>query len=72
MIFLVLTMAYRSIRIGLIALIPNFFPLAFTGTWLVATGHSLELAMVCAFTVCLGIAVDDTIHFLTRYREESN
>ncbi|MBD3675996.1 MAG: MMPL family transporter [Planctomycetaceae bacterium] len=71
-IFLVLTIAYRSIRIGLIALVPNFFPLAFTGTWLVATGHSLELAMVCAFTVCLGIAVDDTIHFLTRYREESD
>lgn len=71
-IFMVLTIAYRSIRIGLIALVPNFFPLAFTGTWLVATGQSLELAMVCAFTVCLGIAVDDTIHFLTRYREESD
>ena len=27
---------------------------------------------VCAFTVCLGIAVDDTIHFLTRYRDESS
>ena len=25
---------------------------------------------MCAFTVCLGIAVDDTIHFLTRFREE--
>jgi hypothetical protein len=25
---------------------------------------------VCAFTVCLGIAVDDTIHFLTRFQEE--
>jgi hypothetical protein len=69
-IFLVLTIAYRSIRLGLIALIPNFFPLALTGTWLVATGQSLEVSMVCAFTVCLGIAVDDTIHFLTRYREE--
>jgi predicted RND superfamily exporter protein len=70
-IFLVLTIAYRSIRLGLIALIPNFFPLALTGTWLVVTGQSLEVSMVCAFTVCLGIAVDDTIHFLTRFREES-
>lgn len=69
-IFLVLTLAYRSIRLGLIALIPNFFPLALTGTWLVVTGQALEMPMVCAFTVCLGIAVDDTIHFLTRYREE--
>lgn len=69
-IFLVLTLAYRSIRIGLIAVIPNLFPLALTGTWLVATGQNLEVSMVCAFTVCLGIAVDDTIHFLTRYCEE--
>ncbi len=28
------------------------------------------MVSVCAFTVCLGIAVDDTIHFLTRYQEE--
>lgn len=69
-IFLVLMVAYRSIRLGLIALVPNFFPLALTGTWLVATGQALEVSMVCAFTVCLGIAVDDTIHFLTRYCEE--
>ena len=69
-IFLTLMLAYRSLRLGLIAVIPNLFPLALTGTYLVATGQALELASVCAFTVCLGIAVDDTIHFLTRYREE--
>ncbi len=69
-IFLTLMLAYRSLRLGLIAVIPNLFPLAVTGTYLVATGQALELASVCAFTVCLGIAVDDTIHFLTRYREE--
>lgn len=69
-IFFVLILAYRSARIGLIAIIPNIFPLAVTGTFLVVTGQSLELASVCAFTVCLGIAVDDTIHFLTCYTEE--
>ncbi len=69
-IFLVLTFAYGSLRLGLISLVPNFFPLAVTGTYLVLTGQSLELASVCAFTVCLGIAVDDTIHFLTRFQEE--
>ncbi len=69
-IFLVLTIAYGSLRLGLISLVPNFFPLAVTGTYLVLTGQSLELASVCAFTVCLGIAVDDTIHFLTRFQEE--
>lgn len=70
-IFCVLTVVYRSLRIGLISLIPNLFPLAVAGTYLYATGQSLEIVSVCAFTVCLGIAVDDTIHFLTRYVEES-
>jgi uncharacterized protein len=69
-IFFVLAIAYRSLRIGLIALVPNLFPLAVTGAFLVATGQALEVVSVCAFTICLGIAVDDTIHFLTRFREE--
>lgn len=69
-IFLVLSGVYRSIRIGLISLIPNLFPLVLTGAYLAVAGYNLEIVMVCSFTVCLGIAVDDTIHFLTRYLEE--
>ena len=33
-------------------------------------GRPLEITSVCAFTICLGIAVDDTIHFLSRFRYE--
>ena len=69
-IFAVLAIVYRSLRIGLISIIPNVFPLAVAGVYLVLTGQSLEIVTVCAFTVCLGIAVDDTIHFLTMYQEE--
>lgn len=69
-IFLTLTFAYRSLRIGLVSIIPNVFPLVVTGTWLVWRKESLELTSVCAFTVCLGIVVDDTIHFLSRFDEE--
>ncbi|MCB9939813.1 MAG: MMPL family transporter [Planctomycetaceae bacterium] len=69
-IFIVMTLAYRSLRIGLITLIPNLFPLVVTACMMVLFGHPLEIASVCAFTVCLGIAVDDTIHFLTQYRSE--
>lgn len=71
-IFAVLALVYRSFRIGLISIVPNCFPLAVAGTWLAFTGQSLEVVTVCAFTVCLGIAVDDTIHFLTRYLEQRN
>ncbi|MBI1346350.1 MMPL family transporter [bacterium] len=69
-IFIVLGLVYRSVPIGLISVIPNVFPLALTGAWLALSGQSLEVVSVCAFTVCLGIAVDDTIHFLTRFEEE--
>lgn len=69
-IFVVLSVVYRSIRIGLISIIPNLFPLVLAGSFLVATGQYLEMVSVCSFTICLGIAVDDTIHFLTRYAEE--
>ena len=69
-IFAVLTLVYRSICIGLISIIPNLFPLAVSAAFLVISGQSLEIVSVCAFTICLGIAVDDTIHFLTRFEEE--
>ena len=69
-IFVVLTIVYRSLRIGLISIIPNVFPLVVTATVLQLTGGSLDFASACAFTVCLGIAVDDTIHFLTRFKQE--
>lgn len=69
-IFFVLFIVYRSLRIGLVSLIPNIFPLVVTAMVLVVTKHPLDMSSVCAFVVCLGIAVDDTIHFLTRYRAE--
>lgn len=69
-IFFVLTFAFRSLRLGLISIFPNLIPLSVGATWMAITGQPLEIVSVCAFTVCLGIAVDDTIHFLHRYREE--
>ncbi len=69
-ILIVLTCVYRSLRLGLISVIPNIFPLALTGAFLAFAGYNLEIVMVCSFTICLGISVDDTIHFLTRYQEE--
>lgn len=70
-IFFVLGVFYRSLRLGLIAIIPNLFPLTVTGAAMWFVGQPLELVSVLAFTVCLGIAVDDTIHFINRYRDET-
>jgi predicted RND superfamily exporter protein len=69
-IFAVLAVAYRSLRLGLIAIIPNVLPLLASAAYMVITKQPLEVVSVCCFTICLGIAVDDTIHFISRYLEE--
>ena len=69
-ILIVMGIAFRSLKLGLIAIIPNMVPLATAGTFMAMLGWPLDIVSVCSFTICLGIAVDDTIHFLSRYREE--
>jgi hypothetical protein len=69
-IFGIITLEFRSFRYGVVCLIPNILPLAVIGAWLVFTGQSLQTVGVLVFTICLGIAVDDTIHFMTRFRTE--
>lgn len=69
-ILIVMGIAFRSLKLGLIAIVPNMVPLAAAGTFMAIFGWPLDIVSVCSFTICLGIAVDDTIHFLSRYREE--
>jgi predicted RND superfamily exporter protein len=69
-IFAILTFVYRSLRLGIIAIVPNLLPVAATSSMLLLFGGSLDVATACALTVCLGIAVDDTIQFLTRFLSE--
>ena len=68
LISLILLLVFWSIRVGLICLIPNFVPalMAF-GLWgYVSSGPiGLGASVVCA--IAIGIIVDDTIHFLTKY-----
>jgi hypothetical protein len=69
----ILAIAFRSPLAGLVSLIPNVFPLAVIATLLMLTGRSLDPATVIVFNVCLGLAVDDTVHVLaalTRNRRE--
>jgi predicted RND superfamily exporter protein len=66
----VLMLAFRSVVLGLISIVPNAFPLVAAGAALVLAGHPLTVTGVICFCVCLGIAVDDTIHVVTRFRRE--
>lgn len=69
-IFLLITVLFRSIRIGLISSIPNMFPLIMTLGYMHFRGYELTAGNVIVFAISLGIAVDDTIHFLARFRDE--
>lgn len=61
---------FRSLRLALISILPNVFPLVFVSSYLIWTGQTLQITSVIVFSVSLGIAVDDTIHFLNRFRRE--
>jgi predicted RND superfamily exporter protein len=69
-IIIVLGFVFRSVRLGAIAMVPNIFPLVACATWMYFTNQPLEIVSVVCFTICLGVAVDDTVHFLTRFQEE--
>jgi hypothetical protein len=69
-IFLVMMLEFRSLRMALVSLVPNVFPLVFVGGLMVALDVPLKIATALVFTVLLGLAVDDTIHVLARYRRE--
>ena len=69
-IFAVIGLLFRSVRAGAIAMIPNLAPLALTLGYMRARGLDLNGGNAIVFAVGLGIAVDDTIHFLARFREE--
>ena len=66
-ISLILILALRSFRLGLLSLVPNLVPAAMgLGVWGYFVGTAgLSVAVVVAIT--LGIVVDDTVHFLSKY-----
>lgn len=69
LVFVVLAVAFRSFRFGLLSIIPNTFPLVVTAALMVVCGVSLRYSSIMCFSICLGVAVDDTVHFLARFRK---
>ncbi|XLS29769.1 efflux RND transporter permease subunit [Flavobacteriaceae bacterium M23B6Z8] len=72
-IFLIsLFMAYmfRSFRMIIISLIPNLFPLIVTAGVMGFAGIPIKPSTILVFSIAFGISVDDTIHFLAKYRQE--
>ena len=67
LISILLIVVFGSVRLGLIALIPNCIPLIMGGAVFYLIGKDIDIGSVLVMSVCLGIAVDDTIHMLTNF-----
>ncbi len=64
----ILMIAFKSIRLGLISLIPNLVPAGVAlGIWGVINGN-IGLALSVVTGITLGIVVDDTVHFISKYQ----
>jgi hypothetical protein len=59
---------FFNLRIVIISLVPNIIPLVLTGGLMGFLGIPLKPSTIIIFSIVLGIAVDNTVHFLARYR----
>jgi uncharacterized protein len=67
---LIVGIMFKSLRMVIISLVPNVLPLLLIGAVMGYFGISLKVSTSIIFTIAFGIAVDDTIHFLSKYRLE--
>ncbi len=66
----IMFLALRSISIGILSFIPNLFPIILNFGIMGAMGIPLDTGTALIAAVAIGIAVDDTIHFLSEYRDK--
>ena len=70
LIWMVMSILFRSVRTGLVSMIPNVSPIVITLGAMGWFGIELNIATAMIASVAIGIAVDDTIHFISRLRRE--
>ncbi|MEM6345751.1 MAG: MMPL family transporter [Bacteroidota bacterium] len=69
-IALIMAVLYRSWRLLVLSLLVNLFPLLMMGGMMGWMDMALTTSSSVVFVIAFGIVVDDTIHFLSRYRQE--
>jgi predicted RND superfamily exporter protein len=69
-IFVIIGVLFRSVRIGLAAAFSNTMPLVLTLGYINWQGYDMNAGNVIVFSISLGIVVDNTIHLIYRFQEE--
>ncbi|MBI3133782.1 MAG: MMPL family transporter [Bacteroidetes bacterium] len=70
LIGLIMGLLYRSVKMVIIALAVNILPLLMIAALLGFAGVDLKVSTAIIFTISFGIAVDDTLHFMSRFKME--
>ncbi|WP_420402108.1 efflux RND transporter permease subunit [Flagellimonas sp.] len=70
LISLFMAYLFRSFRMIVISLVPNLLPLVITAGVMGYLGVPIKPSTILVFSIAFGISVDDTIHFLAKYRQE--
>ncbi len=72
LVVLILVYATGSLRLGLLSLIPNLIPILGVEAVLYLASEPLTMTAAVSLTIAFGIAVDNSIHLLSRYQQPSN
>ncbi|MCJ8347492.1 MMPL family transporter, partial [bacterium] len=67
LVSILMMLTFGSVKLGLLSLIPNLAPIVFGGGIMYFSGIFLDIGTALVASVCLGIAVDDTIHILSGF-----
>ena len=70
LISLFMAYMFRSFKMIIVSLIPNVLPLLITAGLMGYLGVPIKPSTILVFSIAFGISVDDTIHFLAKYRQE--
>lgn len=69
LISLLMMVCFRSIQIGIISIIPNIVPIVFGAAMMTIMKKPIDVGTVMVASICYGLAIDDTIHFLSEFFE---
>ena len=69
-IAIMMIIVLRSFKLGLISMVPNLFPVLISMGFMGMTGMYMDATLMIFSAIVIGVVVDDTIHFFSRYKRE--
>lgn len=70
LVTLFMIIIFKSLKLGMISMFPNVIPLTIGGALMYFSGSDVDISAAIDYSVCLGVVVDDTIHFLFDYNRQ--